>query len=97
MGACCMNFFSLGASGERAASTGRFPRRNWVVVILMRALINLIFDLPLPSMHQFITNPSASSSNESEVDIGYRAMCIKSPLLSHNSGVGYCICACVYL
>lgn len=74
VGACCMNFFSLGASGERAAGAGRFPRRNWVVVILMRVLINLIFVLPLPSMHQFITNPSASSSSESEVDIGYTAI-----------------------
>ena len=64
MGACCMNFFPLGTGGGRAADTGRFPRRNWVVVILMRALINVIFVLPLPSMHQFITNPSASSSNE---------------------------------
>ena len=69
MGACCMNFFSLGASGGRVADTGRFPRRNWVVVILMRALLNLVYVFPLPSMHQFITDPSASSSNENEVDI----------------------------
>ena len=34
------------------------PRRNWVIVILLRSVSCVAYVITLPSMHQFITNPA---------------------------------------
>ena len=36
------------------------PRRNWVMVILLRSVASVAYVITLPSMHQFITNPANS-------------------------------------
>lgn len=59
------------SDGGHIANSGRFPRRNWVMVIVMRMLWNVVYVIPLLSMHQFVTNPSTISSSENEVASSY--------------------------
>ena len=53
--------------GGHVANSSHFPRRNWVMVIAMRVVWNVVYIIPLLSMHQFVTNPSTISSSENEV------------------------------
>jgi len=41
------------------------------MVIVMRMLWNVVYVIPLLSMHQFVTNPSTISSSENKVASSY--------------------------
>ena len=68
-----MAFVPVGgvSDGGHVPNSGRFPRRNWVMVIVMRMLWNVVYVIPLLSMHQFVTNSSTISSSENEVASSY--------------------------
>ena len=38
-----------------------FPVMNWVMVLLSQFLISITWALIIPSMHQFVTNPTESA------------------------------------
>ena len=54
-----------------------FPVRNWVLAITLRVIVNISFSVTMPSMHQFITTPtaeqlrSAGERNSSTTDGDY--------------------------
>ena len=45
-----------------------FPVRNWVLVIMLRMITNISFGITMPSMHQFITTPTAGQLNVAVVE-----------------------------
>jgi len=70
---CLLAFVPVGGVSDDGlvANSGRFPRRNWVMVIVMRMLWNVVYVIPLLSMHQFVTYPSTISSSENKVASSY--------------------------
>ena len=46
---------------ERQQSAPLFPRRNWVIVIILKSLTSIAYIVTIPSMHQFITNPDKTT------------------------------------
>ena len=50
-----------------------FPRRNWVIALLLQVLISATYCIMLPSMHQLITNPTSDDQQKNAtVDKVYR-------------------------
>ena len=41
-----------------------FPVMNWAIVLLSQFLISITWAIILPSMHQFVTNPTATAMRE---------------------------------
>ena len=41
-----------------------FPRRNWLLVMLLQPLIAVSYFTVIPTIHQFITNPRGGNDTE---------------------------------
>ena len=49
--------------GDSKPQPEAYLYRNWVIVLLLSSVMGTAYSITLPSMHQFVTNPSAEHHN----------------------------------
>ena len=63
-----------------------FPRRNWVIAILLQGLVSATYCIILPSMHQLVTNPTSDNQQKNAtVDKVFKSW--SPPLTRHRDCV----------